>query len=184
MFAATRVWSRFAATVVPAARIVTPDPALNWFASNPIPCVERSPDATVQVNSSFVTFVRPGVASKLICFVVLGSSRSVSTGLPTTSTAASNVTRARTRSSFLYVSLCPAAGVDTSATLDTATSSFTIVPTALAVPMVTPAGRVDPVMVTLKVSFSSVVVSPVVDTERVASVWPAVIVRLAPLTAV
>ena len=68
---------------------------------------------------------------------------------------------------------------------DTVTpSSPTIVPTALAVEMVTPPGRVVPVMVTLKVSSPSVVVSPVVDTEKLASVWPAVIVRLAPVTAV
>ena len=63
-------------------------------------------------------------------------------------------------------------------------SSPVIVPTALAVEMVTPPGRVVPVMVTLKVSSPSVVVSPVVVTENVASVAPVVIVTLPPVTAV
>ena len=59
-----------------------------------------------------------------------------------------------------------------------------MVPMALAVAIVTPAGRVVPVIVTLKVSSPSVSVSCVVETVKVASVWLAVIVTLPPDTAV
>ncbi len=62
--------------------------------------------------------------------------------------------------------------------------AFLIVPTAVAVPMVTPAGSVVPVMVTLNVSSDSAVASAVVCTVSVAVVWPAVIVALPFVTAV
>ncbi len=63
-------------------------------------------------------------------------------------------------------------------------SSSLIVPTAVAVLMITPAGSVVPVMVTLRVSSGSTVVSAVVCTVSVAVVWPAVIVALPLVTAV
>ena len=63
-------------------------------------------------------------------------------------------------------------------------AKFTMVPTADAVPMVTPAGSVVPVMVTLRVSSCSAVVSVVVCTVSVAVVSPASIVTLPLVTAV
>ena len=55
---------------------------------------------------------------------------------------------------------------------------------ALAVPIVTPAGKVVPVIVTLNVSSPSMVVSCVVDTVKLTSVAPAVIVALLFVSAV
>ena len=63
-------------------------------------------------------------------------------------------------------------------------SSFRIVPTADPVPMVTPAGSVSSMMVTLRVSSCSAVVSSVVCTVSVAVVSPASIVTLPRATAV
>ena len=63
-------------------------------------------------------------------------------------------------------------------------SSSTIVPTAVAVLIPTPAGSVVPVMVTLRVSSASAVVSAVVCTVSVAVVSPAAIVTVPPVTAV
>ena len=59
-----------------------------------------------------------------------------------------------------------------------------MVPTALLVTIVSPVGRVVPVIVTLNVSCPSPSVSSVVSTDRVASVSPAAMVTLPPLTAV
>ena len=63
-------------------------------------------------------------------------------------------------------------------------SSFSMVPTALSATISTPVGSVVPVMVTLKVSCASPSVSSVVSTEKVASVLPAAMVTLPPVTAV
>ena len=63
-------------------------------------------------------------------------------------------------------------------------SSSSIVPTALAPMIVTPSASAFPVTVTLNVSSSSVSVSAAVDTEKLPSVSPAVIVTLPPVTAV
>ncbi len=68
--------------------------------------------------------------------------------------------------------------------IDTPTSSSVIVPTAVAVLMVTPAGSVVPVMVTLNVSSDSALVSCVVCTSMRLAVLPAVIVTLPFVTAV
>ena len=82
--------------------MAAPSPRVSPFAPNPIPCVEASPSATSQVNSSVVVPVTDPPSSKVMSFSPeSAASRSFSTGLPVTSTGWLNVTRARTSSPTL-----------------------------------------------------------------------------------
>ena len=80
-----------------------PSPTLSVFASNAMPCVDSSPAATVQVNSSVLVAVTARAVSKVMSRSppAPGTSRSASPGLPATSTGWWNVTRARTTSPTL-----------------------------------------------------------------------------------